>query len=132
MAGFQFTERGLQPFGDEPATSTEPLFLDIRTSGEGGDPNQGAAPAPALGGAPLRYDIATIPAAKVAAFVPSKPTKPRDIVKQAKARAKELRAQLRQAERWKKELAQLERLIAAADGKAIAVVRNLDSSRRHG
>lgn len=50
---------------------------------------------------------------------------PRDIVKAAKARAKELKAEIKRLESAKRELAQMERLIAAADGRALATVREL-------
>lgn len=55
--------------------------------------------------------------------------KPRDVVKAAKARASEIRAQLRVMKRLEKELVELERLIAAAKQKPVALVRNIDHAR---
>lgn len=56
---------------------------------------------------------------------PAKPLSPRDVVKAAKTRAKELRAEIKRLESAKRELAQMERLIAAANGRALAPVREL-------
>lgn len=55
---------------------------------------------------------------------------PRDVVKAAKARATAIRTELRAMKRLEKELAELDRLIAAAKQKPVALVRNIDHARR--
>lgn len=50
----------------------------------------------------------------VAAGLSPTPLRPGDVVRNAKARARDIRAELRHHEKLKRELAQLERLIAAA------------------
>lgn len=56
--------------------------------------------------------------------------KPRDVVKLARARVKEIKRTLRNMKRLQKEQVELERLIAAADGKTLAPVRAIDTARR--
>ncbi len=121
MSGFEFTSSGIAPLGgSDEVDYSKTLFLDIRTNGEGGDPAAHVAP-------PVAAPVA------VAAPDPAKAApaalKPRDVVRQAKARIRELRVQLKRAKTWERELAQLERLVAAADGKQIAVVKPIDSRR---
>lgn len=53
---------------------------------------------------------------------------PRDVVKAAKARAKELKAEIKRLEAAKRELAQMQRLIQAAGGRVLAPVRELKRS----
>lgn len=53
---------------------------------------------------------------------------PREVVKAARARIKELRAFMREAAKAKKELTELERLVAAAKGKQLAPVRDIRRS----
>lgn len=53
---------------------------------------------------------------------------PRDVVRAAKARAKQLRAEIRRLANAKRELEQMERLIAAADNRPTATVRELKRS----
>jgi hypothetical protein len=55
-------------------------------------------------------------------------TSPGGVLKAAKARAQQIRAELRNMKRLEKELAELERLIAAAK-KPVAIVRNIDHAR---
>jgi hypothetical protein len=50
------------------------------------------------------------------------------VVRAAKARAKDIRSELRHMKALEKELAELERLIAAAQ-KPVAAVRPIDSAR---
>jgi hypothetical protein len=50
---------------------------------------------------------------------------PRDVVKLAKARLRDIKKELRRLKALEKERAQLERLIDAADGKPRAVVHNI-------
>lgn len=57
------------------------------------------------------------------------PLRPADVVKAAKARAKEIRAELKAMRKLQKELAELDRLIAAAKQKPVALVRNIDHAR---
>jgi len=135
MVGFEFTPQGIaqlaQPSGEVDYSKT--LFLDVRTNGEGGDPRAEVpetepeqTPRKALGGVPLHHAVG------VAAPTPQKPTQkltPRSIVKQARARRAELKRLLKQAKAWERELAQLERLIAAADGRPVAVLKQIDSRR---
>jgi len=67
-----------------------------------------------------------------AAQTPAAPvsvTRPADIVKAAKARVKTIRVELKQMKRLQSELAELERLIAAAKQKPVALVRNIDHAR---
>lgn len=54
---------------------------------------------------------------------------PRGIIKAAKAKIAQLRTELRRMKALQKELAELERLVAAAKSKPVAVVRNLDHAR---
>jgi len=67
---------------------------------------------------------------------PSKsiPTKlrPGDILKMAQARVREIRVELREHKRLEKELAELERLIAAAKATPLAAVRPINPARRTG
>lgn len=53
---------------------------------------------------------------------------PRDVVRMARARRAELRIEIKKLERLKSELAQLDRLIKAANGKSFAPVRELKRS----
>jgi len=55
--------------------------------------------------------------------------KPRDVVKLAKRRLREIKAELKHHERLKREKASLERLVEAAS-KPVALVRPIDSARR--
>lgn len=133
---FELTPGGIRQMvveGESPEGPT--LFLNVSTNGEGGDP-AGSAPPPEPQALPgvvpnerlLAYDMRAMPAPTMPAG-PIEAINPRAIVKAAKQRRKELKAHLRQAVRWQKELSQLERLIAAADGKPIAPVRSIDSRR---
>lgn len=56
------------------------------------------------------------------------PLRPRDVVRAAKSRRAELRAEIKKLERLKRELSQLDRLIQAADGKSFAPVREIKRS----
>lgn len=72
------------------------------------------------------------PGAQVAPVViqaPSAPLKPKDVVRAAKARAADIRRELKRLRALEKELAELERLIAAAKQKPVAIVRNIDHAR---
>lgn len=55
--------------------------------------------------------------------------KPGEVVKAARARAKAIRAELRRMKRLEQELAELDRLIAAAKQKPVALVRHIDHAR---
>jgi hypothetical protein len=57
---------------------------------------------------------------------------PRAIVKSIRARIKAIRAELKSHAALKAELAELERLLAAATGKPLAPVRTIESARRSG
>lgn len=61
---------------------------------------------------------------------PKAQNKPVDVVKLAKRRLKEVRRELKAMRKLEAELAQLERLLNAADGKPTAVVRELRASSR--
>lgn len=81
-----------------------------------------------------RRDVAAPPSAQQqgpmhAATTPSVALHPADVVKAAKARAKNIRVELRNMKRLERELAELERLIAAAKQKPVAVVRSIDHAR---
>jgi uncharacterized protein with von Willebrand factor type A (vWA) domain len=56
--------------------------------------------------------------------------RPKDVVKAAKARVREIRAELRHMKRLEQQLGELERLIAAAKHKPVALVRNIDHARQ--
>ena len=79
--------------------------------------------------------VATIPTVqRQLPTVASQPTKaatllPQDVVKAAKARAAEIRVELRRMKTLQKQLVELDRLIAAAKTKPVAIVRNLDHAR---
>lgn len=55
---------------------------------------------------------------------------PRDVVREARARAKEIRAEIRRLKGLERQLTELERLIAAAKQKPVAIVRDIDHARR--
>lgn len=57
------------------------------------------------------------------------PLSPKNVVKAAKARVTQIRAELRAMKALQKELNELERLIAAAKQKPVAIVRNIDHAR---
>jgi len=63
------------------------------------------------------------------AQAPTKPPTPKDIVKMAIARTKEIRAELRTHARLERELRELTQLITAARRKPMAVIRKLDTAR---
>jgi hypothetical protein len=69
----------------------------------------------------------------VAAPIPAtpKPT-PKDIVKLAAARVREIKAELRNHAKLQTELAELERLIAAAKAKPLATIRKIETARHAG
>jgi hypothetical protein len=84
--------------------------------------------------APAEHMAAPVPQALPIAISVAQPqgipiTSPGAVLKAAKARAQQIRAELRNKKTLEKELAELERLIAAAKGKPIAVVRNIDHAR---
>ena len=103
LGGFQFTEQGIVGPNGMPLAMPEPI-VEAPT----------AQPKPAPKKAVQPVTLVT----------------PRTVVCDAKERARELRKLLKQAKAWKRELEQLERLIAAADGRPIAVVKPIDSNRR--
>lgn len=119
--GFQMSPFGILPIGVSVAPPSD---------------EYAPAAAPARQVEPLR----TVPAVALASAVPAQlsatPTDatsiapprlsgPRDVVRAAKARAKEIRAQLKAHEALKRELAELERLIKAAKQKPEPKVRAL-------
>lgn len=55
----------------------------------------------------------------------AKPLRPRDVVRAAKARVREIRAELKRLGKLQTELAELVRLLDAADGKKLGIVRSL-------
>ncbi len=114
--GFQFTPYGFTELGDASGATAlpqdfSPAFVDK---------NLPAAPAPAS---------KTVTAEKIEPK-PLRPslTGPREVVRAAKARAKDIRAELRHMKALQKELTELERLIAAAK-KPVAAVRPIESAR---
>lgn len=135
---FELTPTGIHRIGGEERQTAEgpALFLGVQTTGEGGDPS-GNAPPPEPRAIPGVVPNAELlqrygaPAPVVQRPTPAK-IGPGDIVRAAKRRCKELRAEIREMRRLEKEYEQLRRLIAAAEGKPSAAVRSIDSSRRTG
>lgn len=74
--------------------------------------------------------VSFLPAATPMARQSAEPLRPLDVVKAAKARAKQIRSELRAMKRLEKELAELDRLIAAAKAKPVAIVRHIDHARQ--
>lgn len=124
---FEFTPGGITATTGMERVTPEgaALFLNVRTTGEGGDP---AAAAPAQEQPRLTPSDALLRPGPPKA----KPVTDRDVVRLARKRRKELKAEIRRLKKAEAELAQLERLIAAAEGRQLASVRNLEPSRRHG
>lgn len=86
------------------------------------DGTQSQAPAPSVA-APVERPASAAPQAS------EKPlTGPGEIVKAARARVKQIRAELKKHTALKKELAELERLIAAAKAKPAPKVRSLKAA----
>lgn len=80
---------------------------------------------------PTPREAAPVALPRTQPIAPSKPLRRRTIVQQAKARIRELRAELKSKARLERELAELERLVTAA-ARPVASVRTIDSTRRHG
>jgi hypothetical protein len=68
----------------------------------------------------------------VAAPIPTPKPTPKDIVKLAAARVREIKAELRNHAKLQTELAELERLIAAAKAKPLATIRKIETARHAG
>lgn len=84
-----------------------------------------------------RAAVVAIPTAARSGILPvvTTPTaapllRPRDVVKAARARATEIRTELRRMKHLEKELGELDRLIAAAKHKPVAIVRQIDHARQ--
>lgn len=75
----------------------------------------------------LEYEISIAPKSKTKTGATLKPA---DVLKLARARVREIKAELRRHAALKKELTQLENMLSAA--KPLAPVRALDSARRAG
>lgn len=72
---------------------------------------------------------ATVQAQVARPVVTANPLRPADVVRAAKSRVKEIRTEIRRLKALEKELGELERLIAAAKQKPVAIVRNIDHAR---
>lgn len=121
MSGFEFTPGGIRALGNSEAT---------------GAPVTDMAPAVVRGAAPdIELDEFDEPVQRVAPKRPqARPVRsvvasPKDVVKLARQRLRDVKTELKRMRGLEKERAQLERLLAAADGKPIGVVRDIHSRR---
>lgn len=118
---FMFSPMGMIPI-EQDGTPLERIAID-KTATNGGTVR------PTIEAAESRVAPQQIPVQASLPLVAVPALKPRDVVKAAKTRAAEIRAQLRVMKRLEKELVELERLIAAAKQKPVALVRNIDHAR---
>jgi hypothetical protein len=118
MSGFQFTPWGIEPInGGQPAVRSPEA-----------EPPDAEAIAPAVAApAPVTAPSAAPVTAPSAAPVPRAviATSPRGVVAAARARIKEIKAELRHKRRLERELAELQRLVKAAKSKPQPSVRAL-------
>jgi len=125
-AAFEFSPAGMVPLGEG-----QRVWNEMHGGGQSAEPAPSAVPVtepiaapsarPALANVQPRFE-------KHAAAAT-----PRNVVKMARERAKEIRAELRRLKSLQRELAELERLIAAAKDKSPrATVRALETARRTG
>ena len=118
--GFQFS-----PFGIVPLPDSETTDAADETSFSPGVVAL-AAPAPA----PIGPISASVERSAVERTVRVAGLAPKDVVKLAKQRLRDINRELKHHEKLKREKAQLERLVLAAKGKLVAPVRSIDSARR--
>lgn len=129
MPGFQYTPGGIRPIGDSTGIDVSAqhgaaVVLTASSSDEDWSKQEAADVA--------RVEPAPAPKAKApaktaaAAHVPG--VTPRTVLKAARARTKEIRAELRRMKALQKELGQLERMLAAA-AKPSASLTRIDARR---
>ena len=127
--GFEFSPLGAVPLGTGQA-----VWAELN-----GQPAQEMAPSivQPQPSAPLAYDIHTTALGDVqraferhAKALARPATSPRSVIRGARERVKEIRAELRRMKALQGELAELERLLAAAKAKPPrAIVRAIDARR---
>lgn len=120
MPGFEFTPGGMAPLGSAPAASGDSL-KEASAARAGLERKFVGQPA---------VKIQEAPAAPQPKRKAEKPISPREVVRLAKRRRRDIKAELKHHARLENELAQLERLIGAAEGKPLAVVRDMPQRAR--
>lgn len=122
MPGFEFTPGGIRELRDEPVVP--------------GARSDAMAPA-AISSAVVEAQAAEIvraspvaspqppPSPPPRSLAAAAPLAPKDVLRLARARLKELDRECRRLERLKKEREELRRLVAAASGKSAAVIREI-------
>lgn len=128
MPGFEFTPGGMTPIGSENGGNADIVpggaFLgDLQAARQGAQPAQQSLPHPSLQ-APAkphgnRRNKSQIDAEQL---------KPGDVIKLAKKRIRQLKRELKHHTKLEAELAELERLVAAAENPA-APVRAISTAR---
>lgn len=131
MPGFEFVGGRVVPLGQGQQAYDE-IMSGVSSRGDDAlAPNMGrgrSAPAQAsLFPEPARQAAPPTPASP--AREPSRLQKPRDIVKAAKARIREIKREIARAEKLRKELDELTRLVAAAEAPKLAVVPSARTAR---
>ena len=74
---------------------------------------------------PAEAEVAPRPSSKKSPAAPAKEVSPKNILALAKARLRDVKAELRRMKALEKERGELERLITAAENKPRAVVRDI-------
>lgn len=116
--GFQFTPMGVLPLGAVTGGVSKKMAPAV------------VRPQPSSAQAPQQLTLPAMPQAPVFATPSTVATSsalitPRDVVKAARARVREIRAELKHHKRLQSELAELERMLAAARSKPKAVVTTI-------
>lgn len=127
--GFEFSPMGFVPIGEGQRVWNE------MKGGNAPEVAPSAIPEPAASMAHVEAALAGVPrrAEQHARRFAASPSSPRDVIRGARLRVKEIRAELRRLKALQRELAELERLLAAAKNKSPrATVRALDTARRTG
>lgn len=117
--GYEFTPAGIVPIDATPATASDKMHGAAVPSAELDEDD----------------DKERVPTAKAPSAISprtppkSVPLKPRDVIKLARARLREVNREISRIKKLEKERDELSRLVAAADGKPIATVRALPLKR---
>ncbi len=119
MGGFEFTPGGMTPLGTAPAASGDSL-KEASAARAGLERKFRGQPT---------VRIEEVPATPKQKRKAEKPISPREVVRLAKRRRRDIKAELKHHARLENELAQLERLIEAAEGKPLAVVTDMRRAR---
>lgn len=120
--GFEFTPFGLVPLGTQAGLGSNVDFHP------GALTQQSATPSLSEAAQPPQPSVTTVSRAERKPPVASVMT-PGALLKAAKSRAKDIRSELKRMKALQAELTELERLIAAAKGRPIAAVSNINSRR---